>query len=412
MAARFWIGGGTNTNWNASPTTNWAASSGDTTRVAAPTISDDVTFDGVGTNANTASVVSAGQNIISLTFTSGYTNTITINTGVVLQTNAGNFTDNTAHSWVVNGTGSLVLIGACTINSGGKTFPGPVQFSTASTKTLSVDWTITGTLTNSSTTVLNGNILTIGGGLTTSAALLSGTTKLVFNGTGTLVTGGAPGVTNNIDINTAGTITMGNPFNFATGTLRLVAVGTLVSANGLTVAGTCTLDIAGATWALVTFSVTGTITVSSLITATVITINTGVAVTFAGTFGFTTDTLNINSAANNTQTFVNSVTYTINTALTANRASFANPVTVTSNDGTLRANIILLNASSTCNVVWISFTRINAAGGRPIVTSNGTVTDSINVASYTTVNFNPITTLNRGFRRYGLWDVNRRVIYQ
>jgi hypothetical protein len=333
---------------------------------------------------------------------------------------AGNFTDNTAHSWSALGTGSLQISAVSTITSNGKTFPGPVIFANANTKTLSGDWTITGSFQVNANTVLNGNILTIGGGVNTVSGTLSGTTKLVLNGTGTILTSvSGTGISNNIDINTSGTITIGTNFQYSTGTLKYVS-GTIVggSAPGLNIQVSCTLDLAGVTWPLITFAVTGvTVTLNSLLTATTLSFTTTstATITFAGAFGWTCTTLSSTNPAFTTITLVNGNTYTITDTFTCVSAiavsSASNKPLFTSNDGTLRANLILLNASSTCNVV-ANFTRINAAGGRPINAFNGIITDSINVASYSNVLFNPITTLNRGFRRFGLWDVNRRVTYQ
>lgn len=53
MASKFWVGGGTNTNWNSSPVTNWANTSGGAGNQTAPATGDDVTFDNAsGTGAS------------------------------------------------------------------------------------------------------------------------------------------------------------------------------------------------------------------------------------------------------------------------------------------------------------------------------------------------------------------------
>jgi hypothetical protein len=154
-ASRFWVGGGSSTNWSATSNTNWSATSGGSNNATVPGASDDATLNGLGAAGNGASVVSANITVLSLTFAAGYTNTVTINTAVVL-TIAGSFTDVTNHSWTVSGTGSMTISAASTITSGGKTFPGPVSFSGSNTKTLVGNWTISGTLTAAtSTTTIN-----------------------------------------------------------------------------------------------------------------------------------------------------------------------------------------------------------------------------------------------------------------
>lgn len=74
MASKFWVGGGTNTNWNSSPTTNWANTSGGAGNQTAPATGDDVTFDnssGTGASVWNTSIslnslkCSASRNLVS-----------------------------------------------------------------------------------------------------------------------------------------------------------------------------------------------------------------------------------------------------------------------------------------------------------------------------------------------------------
>ncbi len=274
MAARFWIGGGTDTTWVASPTTNWAATSGGTTRVAAPTSADDVTFDGVGVNGNTVSVISATANALSFTVTSGYTSTITWNGTLVV---AGNIT--LGANMTIAGASSITSSAAGTLTSNGKTWPNSVAATTgAGTRTFADAWTIGGTLTS--------NI----------------TTTFALNG--------------------------------------LLTVAAIVISNGASV-----------------------------------------PVTFAGAFGFITNTLNLGGvlvAINHT--FANGVTYTVNTGITINQAASATKPTITSDHATNKAIFnIKQGATCSCNC---NFTRIDASGGRAINTFNGTVTTCLNINSF------------------------------
>ncbi len=375
MAARFWIGGGTNTNWNASPSTNWAATSGGAVRVAAPGVTDDVTFDGAGANGNTASVVSAANSCLSLTFTGGYTNTITINTAVVL-TVAGNFTDNTAHTWVVSGTGSMAISAASTIASGGKTFPGPVSFSGSNTKTLNGNWTITGTLTcATTTTTINktaSEVLSCAGWTLTGAT--AGTISITLTG-GTWSGAGANTVTGTITL--AGTITVqtvsinGATLNYSSGTIT-------TTGGTLQLTGSNTLSTNGVTWNNITISTTSTTTINSLLSATgTLLINNGLIVTFAGTAGWTVATFSNISISSASVVLKNGITYTVTGSFSCSGSRVGSILLFVSSDATLKA-ILTINPTVTCSVLS-SFTRIDASNGRPIHSFNGIITDCNNI---------------------------------
>lgn len=377
MAARFWIGGGTTTGWDASPTTNWAATSGGTTRVAAPTVSDDVTFDGVGVNGNTVSVLSASNSCLSLTFTTGYTSTITINTGIVL-TIAGNFTDRTNHTWVVSGTGSMAISATSTITSNSKTFPGSVSFSGSNTKTLVGDWTITGALTiSTSTTTINhttAEVLSCAG-LTMSGAL---TGNVGITLTGGTWSGAQNCLTSTIQFNIAGNVTFSATGAYS-GTFAYTS-GTWTQSSTLLISGTTTFNTAGMIWTSINFGgINFTHTINSALTLSgTLTFSGTTGATFAGTAGWSTATFISTATGTTTITLQNSVTYTVTGSFTM-RAALT--MTVTSNDGTIKATLTL-NNGATCNTSS-AFTRIDASAGRAINTFNGTVTTCNNVFSFT-----------------------------
>jgi hypothetical protein len=75
--ARYWVGGGSSTNWDATGNTNWGTQSNTRDNASVPGINDDVIFDGVGTGASD-SVQNIAVTIKSLTMT-GYANTLTNN---------------------------------------------------------------------------------------------------------------------------------------------------------------------------------------------------------------------------------------------------------------------------------------------------------------------------------------------
>jgi hypothetical protein len=81
MAERYWVGGGSSTNWNATGSTNWSATSGGANNASVPGSSDTVFFDensGAG-----ESKISANVTVISLDCT-GFTGTLSHGSGVTL----------------------------------------------------------------------------------------------------------------------------------------------------------------------------------------------------------------------------------------------------------------------------------------------------------------------------------------
>lgn len=79
-ANRYWVGGGSSANWNATGNTNWGTASNTQDNASVPGSSDAVIFDGVGTG-NSASTLSANITVASVDFT-GYANTFTHAAGV------------------------------------------------------------------------------------------------------------------------------------------------------------------------------------------------------------------------------------------------------------------------------------------------------------------------------------------
>lgn len=379
-AARYWVGGGSSTNWNATTPTNWSATSGGSNNATVPGSSDDVTFDGAG-SGNGASVMSANITVLSLTFAAGYTNTVTINTATTL-TIAGNFTDNTAHSWTVNGTGKITISAASTITSGGKTYPGTITFTGTNTKTLSGNWTISGALVIGGATTLNWttNEKLICGGLNMTSTC-TGTAKIVISG-GTWQTGNA--IQNNIDIQ--GDVTVSGSVAYNTGTLTYISGTVTTTSSTLTIAANTTLNTTGITWNNITISGGTVMTLNSQLSASgTFTIGLGLNISFAGSFGFSLSTLTISTINAKTITFNDGITYIITTALNAFTSQTGAVLLFTSDDATNKA-ILTLSPGATCNVL-ANFTRIDASGGRPIRTFNGTITSCTNVYA-----FNDLTT--------------------
>lgn len=381
-ATRFWVGGGSSANWNAITPTNWSATSGGSGDASVPGSSDDVTFNGLGAAGNTNSTMSVTTSFLSLTFTSGYTATVTMGTSTTLNV-AGNFTDNTAHGWSVPSSiaNILAITATSTITSGGQTFPGSVQFSgAAATKTISGNWVITGTFNAAITNVQIVNktaaeTITCNGGFSNSVAV-SGTIDVIV--TSGAVANGAVNSINSLTF-TGGTINVGN-FQWSGGTLTYTS-GTVTQTAGNTLTlNTTTMNTAGMTWSVVSFLTGATVTINSLLTTNAITIGAISAVTFAGTAGWTVNNnFTCTQGTGFTMTLKDGVTYKVLGIFTSATAKVSAPHLYTSSHATNKANLSIPGWANTN----ANFTRIDASGGKPINTWNGVITTCTNINQIT-----------------------------
>jgi len=139
MADRYWVGGGSSANWNATGDTNWGTASNTQDDASVPGASDAVIFDGVGTG-DSASTMSADITVASLDFT-GYTNTLTQNAAVDLIV-AGNCTFVSGMTYTLgSATTSTIKISATgNFDPGGQTF-GQWNLSNSGTVTLTGNFT-------------------------------------------------------------------------------------------------------------------------------------------------------------------------------------------------------------------------------------------------------------------------------
>jgi hypothetical protein len=177
-ASRYWVGGGSSTNWNATANTNWAGTSGGANNASVPTSVDDVLFDSAG---NTSSVISATITILSINISSGYTATMTHNATLTI---AGNVT--LGANYTIAGTSGITISAASTITSNGKTFPNSLTFSTpvSAIITLLGSFTIGGAFIMGSYTFLNyttNEILYVNGGIQGSQSI-RGTATIYWQG--------------------------------------------------------------------------------------------------------------------------------------------------------------------------------------------------------------------------------------
>ena len=250
-ASRYWVGGGSSSNWNATVNTNWGSSSGGPNNATIPSSVDDATFDGAGSNGNTNSTISADITILSLNITTGYTSTMTHNQIVTI---AGNITLSTAYT--IAGTNRITISGNSTVNTNGKTWPNNVLIGGV-TITLASDFNILGSLTTSGSTgtfnTSTGSKLYISGGLAVTGGILAGTVDVyLLGGTWTSSYQTANNVFIQGDVTFSGSVSYG----YASGNKTLKYVSGTVTTTGSTlfISGQAQLDVNGITFNNVTFS--------------------------------------------------------------------------------------------------------------------------------------------------------------
>jgi len=179
MAARFWVGGGSSANWNATGNTNWSASSGGANNASVPGTSDSVTFD---VNGNVDSILSANVTVQSFTVTSGYTATITHNATLTLNLSGTMWVMNGTHT--IAGTGQITIAcgnNPCSINLNGSTWPNNLAINDGPTITLLSNAVIGGTTSKSASfvCVINGASYSLStSGITVSAAVSNGSASI------------------------------------------------------------------------------------------------------------------------------------------------------------------------------------------------------------------------------------------
>ncbi len=228
-----------------------------------PTSADDV----IATSTSgqlTVNVASAAKTFDLST----YTNTLTMNNSFTV---SGNIT--LGSGMTITGSGTLTINATSTLTSNGKSWNTPFSFANISnsTVTLADDWTGTSRVSNGTSPgvklAVNGNNFYCLGNLqVASSGVISGSTKFVMAGTGT-ISGGTSGsyIQNDIDINTSGTITFGPTLLYNTGTLRYISGNTITTGSTLDLrdAQTTKLDTSGMTWNNITNTNTATVTLLS-----------------------------------------------------------------------------------------------------------------------------------------------------
>lgn len=259
---------------------------------------------------------------------------------------------------------------------------------TSNTYALTSDLICLNTFTNSGTVVANGpgNIhissstgtgFQAGGG-----AAMTGTAKLIFDGTDCTWTSGTGIVSKDVDIDTSGTLTLtgGGGCQFRLATM------THINGSVIMIGDTHILTSSLATWdtgtvVLQNVSLTqSTQTLNSTFYVTNLTLGTASTVTFAGSFGFDVDHL-IHTTTNRTVSFTAGNTYTVNESITATGSG---AVSASANSVTLQSltvsspTYINFGPTCVCHCRYVRVIDIDSSGGREMYTVKGLLIRSTN----------------------------------
>ncbi len=330
----------------------------------APVAGDTVTIDNLSNNANL--IVNVASNCTSIVVTGTHTGNLAVNASLTV---AGTVTFVSTMTLTASATNNFLFLSiASTLTSGGLTWPGSIRFGGGSGVifTLADSWTVAGSVqvngNNTVTQTVNGNTLTINGGLQCGVGflnVLAGTTNIIMNGTGTLSCLNNSVVRSNLEINTSGTITFAVSFIYNTGILKYTA-GTIVHG------ASSILGLGGS----------GTFTINAPITLNQINVGN---FTFNGTAGFSIQDL-LMLTAGVTVTWKDGITYTVNDMITIT-GTFASPIVFVSVTPGSQYFIIYPNNSkpySNIDVGFVNATDVNSNGGMTINDFKGTLSNTAN----------------------------------
>lgn len=261
--------------------------------------------------------------------------------------------------------GGKIILGTVSIDATSLTFNN-VELGNSSTVTLLNHVNISGNLSaTANNTIVNGAYnINVSGDVdfsTMTTANVTGTATIVMVGTGSIkspTTTGYIGV--NVTLNTAGNITLTNNVYFGGGkTFLITAVGSLLSSSGV----------------LHTRNTSATITNNVASLTFPFSIETDVATTFNGSYGFTVGSFTSN-VAGVVNTFKAGNTYTVTTTLTL-IGTLASRVEVKSDTASSYA-IFTLSMGATQTVVYVSATDMDSSLGQTIWDAQGVLLRTLN----------------------------------
>ena len=363
MASYVWVGSissnfGTSTNW--SPNGN-------------PGSSDSVSL-GTGSNPCT---ISSPVSIKSLNCAT-YAGTFTINAALTIGSN-GIINPGAAMTFAGSSTATLALSASTTttITGTARAWGYSLVISAATSASITIagssNFIISGDLsfTGSAAVVFNTTTvqnLELKGAFYPGSGGTNGTATILLSGTTTWNGGGA--VKNNLTINTAGSVTLGN-VAFNTGTFTYTA-GTFSHTGTITITGSITWNLSSSIQfdtiliniTPITHTINGAILLANVI-------NAPSSITFNGSYGFTTGSYQ-NSLAGSTVTLKNGNPYTITGTLSI-IGTAANNVTFKSSTNGSATYLILSSSVTTVFLLYISATDVDSSGGQSAIQYGGTI---------------------------------------
>ena len=284
-------------NWNATAT--WVGG-------VVPNSGDTVNFTATSGNLT----VNVTSTCAGIDFTN-YLNTITFTFDLFVQgpinLGTGGYTQAGTSGLLVNSNA-----GGTGFTSNGVIWSRKFTFSgggTAAIYILNDDWNFTGTLlfTNTNTCTINGFNIYTNGLSSTSNQPTTGTTNIIFNGTGTWSHSAAGAIRNNVTINTAGTLTIGTNIYYNTGTLTYTAGTVITTGSTLNIAASTTLNTSGIIWDIIRTNNAITLTLLSNLNTTNLYLNNVLSFTLNGNnlsisgtliLGYTTGATTFNTPQN------------------------------------------------------------------------------------------------------------------
>lgn len=278
----------------------------------------------------------------------------------------------------IDATGSTIIIPASVTLDLPSTTLNNLTRSGTSTITLISDLTIGGNYLNSGgSNTFNGANVYFGGNITMTAGnIANGTATLIYNGTG--IWSGTVPIQEDFTINTAGTLTISGNVAFNTSTLTYTSGTIITTGSTLTIVASTTLNTNGITWNNVNITATATITNNSLLTVNSTLTLANAAITFAGTHGFTTNTLTTATlTVNRAYILASTKTYYITTNFTSNANTNTIRPTFRSSIAGSQA-ILTLSPTATQDLKFVNATDIDSSLGQQVVSNKGTLSNATN----------------------------------
>lgn len=379
-----------------------------------------ITMNGTGTWSGTGTV--AAPLIFN---TSG---TITVSGTVGFSTQTLTYTSGT----IVTTSSTLSCTASCTLNCGNMNGVTTNKWNNVTLGGISQTYTLSSNLNLNGTLTLNaGNVnatITLNGftiytnGLTyqTVSTTSSGTTNIVFNGTGTWTGAVGANITNNVTIDTLGTLTIAAAISYRTNTLKYLqgTIDTTTNSSTLYITGNCTLETNGITWYNITNSTASIMTLTNnLVWSNNWSVTQG-AISFSGAGNLApTSTANISflngGSAITLKNNIQVVNATFDTTLNTNTISINGNLTIPSAGGCAGTTNLILNGtgtwSHTGNTTYISNNlTINTSGtitlGATVCYQTGNLVYTNGTVDTTTNNSTLYVGASTTFNNSIIWD--------